>query len=72
MACSPVITFRVPDDDLRKLDYLVETYGSCTRSALLLSWIRAEYDRVDGSPELQEMLAKARELMGELQRLTGK
>lgn len=72
MACSPVITFRVPEDDLQKLDFLVEQFGSGTRSALLLSWIRAEYDRVDGSPEMQEMLSNARELMSALQKLTGK
>lgn len=71
MANSPSVNFRVPVEDLRKLDHLVEVTGSGTRSSLLLSWIRAEYDRLEGSPELKQIVEHARELQTMLQSLSG-
>lgn len=71
MAGSPTVNFRVPEEDLQKLDHLVEVTGLGTRSALLLSWIRAEYDRLEGCPELKQALENARDLMSALQKLQG-
>ena len=53
---SPVTSLRLPEDDLRKLDELLEMSRYSSRSALISSWIRVEYDRVQGSPELKALL----------------
>lgn len=53
---SPVTSLRLPEDDLRKLDELLEMSRYTSRSALISSWIRVEYDRVQGSPELKALL----------------
>lgn len=53
---SPVVSLRLPEEDLRKLDELLEMSCCTSRSALISSWIRVEYDRVQGSPELKALL----------------
>lgn len=53
---SPVTSLRLSEDDLRKLDELLEMSRFSSRSALISSWIRVEYDRVQGSPELKALL----------------
>ena len=53
---SPVTSLRLSEDDLRKLDDLLEFSPYTSRSALISSWIRLEYDRVQGSPELKSLL----------------
>lgn len=53
---SPVVSLRLPEEDLRKLDELLEMSRFTSRSALISSWIRVEYDRVQGSPELKALL----------------
>lgn len=68
---SPSVNFRLPAEDLKKLDYLVDLSGYNTRSAFLLSWIRIEYDRINGNPQLMEVIHKARELNDLLTGLQG-
>lgn len=53
---TPVTSLRLSEDDLRKLDELLELSRFSSRSALITSWIRCEYDRVQGSPELKALL----------------
>lgn len=67
---SPVVTFRIPDDDLQKLDELVALAGLSSRSALVLTLIRLEHDRVQGSPELKKILEQLRAVRSQIEALT--
>lgn len=63
--------FRFSEEVLSKLDSLCEMTGQ-TRAALLSSLIVSEYDKLNGNPELKQLLSKMRSMEQQLKSMVGK
>lgn len=62
--------FRFSDDVLAKMDFLCSVTGN-TRSSLLASMVCAEYDRYQGNPELQNLIAQMKDMEKQVKSLLG-
>lgn len=60
------LTVRFTQEDYNKLNYLTTLTG-ISKNELVLGYIRADYDKVKGNPELQNILDKLKELNISLQ-----
>ena len=63
--------FRFSDDVLAKMDFLCSLTGN-TRTSLLASMVCAEYDRYQGNPELQRLLAQMKDMERQMKSMLGK
>lgn len=63
--------FRFSDDVLEKMDFLCSLTGN-TRTSLLASMVCAEYDRYQGNPELQRLLAQMKDMERQMKSMLGK
>lgn len=63
--------FRFTDDVLEKMDFLCSVTGD-TRSSLLASMVCAEYDRYQGNPELQKLIAQMKDMERQMKSMLGK
>lgn len=70
MATKPT-GFRFSDDVLEKMDFLCSLTGN-TRTSLLASMVCAEYDRYQGNPELQRLLAQMKDMERQMKSMLGK
>lgn len=55
------ITFRAPAEAIEHLDLLCNMYG-IKRSDFFVSAISAEYDKVNGNPQIKKLLAQLKEV----------
>lgn len=62
--------FRFSDDVLEKMDFLCSVTGN-TRTSLLASMVCAEYDRYQGNPELQRLLAQMKDMERQMKSMLG-
>ena len=62
--------FRFSDDVLEKMDFLCSLTGN-TRTSLLASMVCAEYDRYQGNPELQRLLAQMKDMERQVKSMLG-
>lgn len=62
--------FRFSEDTLAKLDALCEMTGQ-TRVFILTSLIASEYDKLNGNPELQQLLSQMRSMEMQLKSMVG-
>ena len=62
--------FRFSDDVLEKMDFLCSLTGN-TRTSLLASLVCAEYDRYQGNPELQRLLAQMKDMERQMKSMLG-
>lgn len=62
--------FRFSDDVLEKMDFLCSLTGN-TRTSLLASMVCAEYDRYQGNPELQRLLAQMKDMERQMKSMLG-
>ena len=62
--------FRFSDDVLEKMDFLCSLTGN-TRTSLLASMVCAEYDRYQGNPELQKLLAQMKDMERQMKSMLG-
>ena len=62
--------FRFSNDVLAKMDFLCSVTGN-TRSSLLASMVCAEYDRYQGNPELQNLIAQMQDMERRVKSLLG-
>ena len=69
MATKPT-GFRFSDDVLEKMDFLCSLTGN-TRTSLLASMVCAEYDRYQGNPELQRLLAQMKDMERQMKSMLG-
>ena len=63
--------FRFSDEVLEKMDFLCALTGN-TRTSLLASMVCAEYDRYQGNPELQRLLAQMKDMERQMKSMLGK
>lgn len=63
--------FRFSEDVLEKMDFLCSLTGN-TRTSLLASMVCAEYDRYQGNPELQRLLAQMKDMERQMKSMLGK
>ena len=68
---NPTITLRITEDDIRKIDELVSLYGYSSRGSLVMSLVRVEHDKVQGSPELKELLERISAMQKQISALRG-
>lgn len=69
MATKPT-AFRFSETVLEHLDFLCKVTGN-TRVAMLSAWIEAEYDRYQGNPELQKLIAQMKTMETQMKSLLG-
>ena len=62
--------FRFSDDVLEKMDFLCSVTGN-TRTSLLASMVCAEYDRYQGNPELQKLIAQMKDMERQMKSMLG-
>lgn len=62
--------FRFSDDVLEKMDFLCSVTGN-TRTSLLASMVCAEYDRYQGNPELQRLIAQMKDMERQMKSMLG-
>lgn len=55
------ITFRAPAESIERLDLLCNMYG-IKRSDFFVSAISAEYDKVNGNPQIKKLLSQLKEV----------
>ena len=53
--------FRFSDEVLEKMDFLCTVTGD-TRTSLLASMVCTEYDKYQGNPELQKLIAQMKDI----------
>lgn len=63
--------FRFSDEVLEKMDFLCTVTGD-TRTSLLASMVCAEYDRYQGNPELQKLIAQMKDMERQMKSMLGK
>lgn len=63
--------FRFSDEVLEKMDFLCTVTGD-TRTSLLASMVCAEYDRYQGNPELQKLIAQMKDMERQMKTMLGK
>ena len=62
--------FRFSDDVLEKMDFLCSVTGN-TRTSLLASMVCAEYDRYQGNPDLQRLIAQMKDMERQVKSMLG-
>ena len=62
--------FRFSDDVLEKMDFLCSLTGN-TRTSLLASMVCAEYDRYQGNPDLQRLIAQMKDMERQVKSMLG-
>ena len=62
--------FRFSDDVLEKMDFLCSLTGN-TRTSLLASMVCTEYDKYQGNPELQKLIAQMKDIERQMKSMLG-
>ena len=62
--------FRFSDDVLEKMDFLCSVTGN-TRTSLLVSMVCTEYDKYQGNPELQKLIAQMKDMERQMKSMLG-
>ena len=62
--------FRFSDEVLEKMDFLCSLTGN-TRTSLLASMVCTEYDKYQGNPELQKLIAQMKDLERQMKSMLG-
>lgn len=62
--------FRLSPEVNAHLDFLCDVTGQ-TRTALISSWIETEYDRYQGNPELQKLIAQMKDMERQMKAMLG-
>ena len=62
--------FRFSDEVLEKMDFLCTVTGD-TRTSLLASMVCTEYDKYQGNPELQKLIAQMKDLERQMKSMLG-
>ena len=62
--------FRFSDDVLEKMDFLCSLTGN-TRTSLLVSMVCTEYDKYQGNPELQKLIAQMKDMERQMKSMLG-
>lgn len=62
--------FRFSDEVLEKMDFLCTITGD-TRTSLLVSMVCTEYDKYQGNPELQKLIAQMKDLERQMKSMLG-
>ena len=70
MAESPIISLRIPPEDLAKLDDLALMFDQ-SRGELIRALIRMAYDSTQGNPQYRSIMETVRDLRLKLESLTG-
>lgn len=63
--------FRFSDEVLEKMDFLCTVTGD-TRTSLLASMVCTEYDKYQGNPELQKLIAQMKDIERQMKSMLGK
>ena len=63
---AKALTVRFTQEDFDKLTYLTRLTG-ITKNDLILGYIRADYDKVQGNPELKNIIDKLKDLSDTIQ-----
>lgn len=64
------VTFRAPTAVIEQLDELCSMTG-VKRSEFFVNAITAEYDKINGNPQLKKMLEQFREIADTMKQMTG-
>lgn len=62
--------FRFSDEVLEKMDFLCSLTGN-TRTSLLASMVCTEYDKYQGNPELQKLIAQMKDIERQMKSMLG-
>ena len=62
--------FRFSDEVLEKMDFLCTVTGD-TRTSLLASMVCTEYDKYQGNPELQRLIAQMKDIERQMKSMLG-
>ena len=62
--------FRFSDEVLEKMDFLCTVTGD-TRTSLLASMVCTEYDKYQGNPELQKLIAQMKDIERQMKSMLG-
>ena len=62
--------FRFSDEVLAKMDFLCSLTGN-TRTSLLASMVCTEYDKYQGNPELQKLIAQMKDMERQMKSMLG-
>ena len=62
--------FRFSDEVLEKMDFLCSLTGN-TRTSLLASMVCTEYDKYQGNPEFQKLIAQMKDLERQMKSMRG-
>ena len=62
--------FRFSDEVLEKMDFLCTVTGD-TRTSLLASMVCSEYDKYQGNPELQKLIAQMKDIERQMKSMLG-
>mgnify|MGYP006365505207 FL=1 len=62
--------FRFSDEVLEKMDFLCSVTGD-TRTSLLVSMVCTEYDKYQGNPELQKLIAQMKDIERQMKSMLG-
>ena len=62
--------FRFSDEVLEKMDFLCSLTGN-TRTSLLVSMVCTEYDKYQGNPELQKLIAQMKDIERQMKSMLG-
>ena len=62
--------FRFSDEVLEKMDFLCSLTGN-TRTSLLVSMVCTEYDKYQGNPELQKLIAQMKDMERQMKSMLG-
>lgn len=62
--------FRFSDEVLEKMDFLCAVTGY-TRTSLLASMVCTEYDKYQGNPEFQKLIAQMKDLERQMKSMLG-
>ena len=64
------ITFRAPSDVIRQLDELCNMMG-IKRSEFIITAITSEYDKLNGNPQMKQMMEQLRQIADTVKQMTG-
>lgn len=62
--------FRFSDEVLEKMDFLCSVTGD-TRTSLLVSMVCTEYDKYQGNPEFQKLIAQMKDIERQMKSMLG-
>ena len=62
--------FRFSDEVLEKMDFLCTVTGD-TRTSILASMVCTEYDKYQGNPELQKLIAQMKDIERQMKSMLG-